>query len=140
VLTVALGLTAVVVGRREGVLNLLWVASALDTLAMTYMLLPAAAQPAGVSWVFVAYLVCQMLAWALGLWDRVPVFQPPAAAAVATAPATMPRSRVVQTARPAPAVPTSGKRAVGLTAHCSPTIRISLAVMAASMAYMLAVM
>lgn len=140
VLTVALGTTAVVFRRREGVLNLLWVASGVDMLAMTYMLLPLAAQPADVSWVFVTYLACQMLAWTLGLWDRAPMLQPAAAASVASAPATTPTSRVGQALRPAPTVPGSGDRVVGLTAHCTPAIRVSLAVMAASMAYMLAVM
>ena len=65
VMTVALATTAVVFRRREHVLNPLWVASAVDTLAMTYMLLPYAAQPAGVRWIFIAYLACQILAWAL---------------------------------------------------------------------------
>lgn len=140
VLTVVMATTAVVFGRREGVLNLLWVASAVDTLVMTYMLLPPAAQPARVSWVFVAYLACQMLAWALGLWDHVPVLQPTNRRTVASAPAAVQCTGVVHAAKPAPAVLSSGDGAVGLTAHCTPAIRISLAVMAASMAYMLAVM
>ncbi|MFZ0121089.1 MAG: hypothetical protein WAN20_02855 [Pseudonocardiaceae bacterium] len=142
VMTVALATTAVVFRRREHVLNPLWVASAVDTLAMTYMLLPYAAQPAGVRWIFIAYLACQILAWALGLWDRVAVLQPalPPILPVPTTGVTASTGRV-QAVAPATAIPAqSGDRVVGLTAHCTPAIRVSLAVMAASMAYMLAVM
>jgi hypothetical protein len=142
VMTAALATTAVVFRRRERVLNPLWVASAVDTLAMTYMLLPPAAQPTGVRWVFIAYLACQTLAWALGLWDRVPVFQP-APSALGPVPATRATATTgrVQAVATAMAIPAqSGDRVLGLTAHCTPAIRVSLAVMAASMAYMLAVM
>ncbi|MGB7795292.1 MAG: hypothetical protein WBL53_03380 [Pseudonocardiaceae bacterium] len=142
VMTVALATTAVVFRRREHVLNPLWVASAVDMLTMTYMLLPSAAQPAGLRWVFIAYLAWQILAWALGLWDRVPVLQPapsplgPVPATRATATTGTVQAVAAATAIPAP----SEGRVLGLTAHCTPAIRISLAVMAASMAYMLAVM
>lgn len=140
VLTLAVAATAVVVGRREAVLNPLWVASAVDTLVMTYMLLPAAARPAGVSWVLVGYLACQVLAWALGLWDHVAVLQP-APAASAPMPVTTPATEQVHAPAPATTNPArSRNRVLGLTAHCTPGIRVSLAVMAASMAYMLAVM
>jgi hypothetical protein len=111
--TVALVVTAIVLRHREGALNRLWVAATADMLAMTYMLLPTHA--AVVSLVFVVYLFCQALAWALGLWTPA-VVQPPA---------------------PAPA---AVSRAVGLTVHDGPAARVSLAVMAASMAYMFAAM
>jgi hypothetical protein len=142
IMTLALVTTAVVFRRQERVLNPLWMASAVDMLAMTYMLLPPAAQPAGVRWVFVAYLACQALAWALDIWDRVPVLQPapPPPAPVPASRATATTGRI-QAVAPATTIPgQSGGRVLGLTAHCTPAIRISLTVMAASMAYMLAVM
>ncbi|MGH3827111.1 MAG: DUF5134 domain-containing protein [Pseudonocardiaceae bacterium] len=139
VLTLALATTAVVCGRREAALNPLWVVSAVDMLAMTYMLLPPATRPTVVNWVFVAYLACQVLAWALGLWDQVPALQP-APAALGSVPVTTPATERVHSAPPATVIPAhSGDRVLGLTAHCTPAIRVSLAVMAASMAYMLAV-
>ncbi|MGH3571972.1 MAG: hypothetical protein ACRDUW_09120 [Pseudonocardiaceae bacterium] len=139
VATLAVATTAVVVGRREAALNPLWVASAVDMLVMTYMLLPPAARPAGVSWVLVGYLACQVLAWALGLWDHVPVL--PAPATLAPVRVTTPATEQGHAPPPATIIPVRSRdQVLGLTAHCTPAIRVSLAVMAASMAYMLAVM
>ena len=140
VLTLAVATTAVVLRRREAVRNPLWVASAVDMLVMTYMLLPPAARPAEVSWVLVGYLACQVLAWGLGLWDHVAVLQPVPAASAAV-PVTTPATEQVHAPSPATIMPARrGDRTLGLTAHCTPAIRVSLVVMAASMAYMLAVM
>jgi hypothetical protein len=141
-MTVALATTAVLLRRREGALNPLWMASAVDMLAMTFMLLPSAAQPAAVRSVFVAYLTCQMLAWALGLWDYVPVLQPvPPPPGPVPGPRATATTRRVQAVAPITAILAHNRdRVLGLTAHCTPAIRVSLAVMAASMAYMLAVM
>ncbi|NVI86219.1 DUF5134 domain-containing protein [Actinomadura sp. BRA 177] len=65
---VALVVTAEAARRREGVLNRLWVAAAVDMAAMAYMLLPA--HLAVVSLVLVVYLFGQSVAWAAGLWGR----------------------------------------------------------------------
>ncbi len=110
VVAVALVVTAVVVRRRERVLNPLWVVTAVDSAAMSYMaavMLSPSAVPAAVTWVVVAYLAFDTLAWLLDLWGR----------ALA-----------------------SRDRSVGLSGHNTLDIRLSLAVMAASMAYMLAAM
>ena len=110
VIAVALVVTSVVVGRRERVLNPLWVVAAVDSAAMSYMaavMLSPSAVPAAVTWVVVAYLACDSLAWLLGLWDRALASRGPS---------------------------------VGLSGHNTLDIRLSLAVMAASMAYMLAAM
>jgi hypothetical protein len=129
----ALAVTALVVRRRDGVLNRLWVAAAADTLAMTYMLAPTHA--AVVSLVLLVYLFCQTLAWALGLWTRTVVPLPtPASAAIASEPAAASSAAVAVTS------PAAANRAVGLAVHDGPAVRISLAVMAAAMAYMLAAM
>jgi hypothetical protein len=87
---------------------------------MAYLLLPA--RESVLTAVFVAYLVAQMVAWALGLWSRVPVL---AAVPVegTSAGGSEARSAVVE-----------------LTAHTSPVVLATLAVMAASMAYMLTAM
>lgn len=126
---------AVLLRREEGVLNPLWVASALDMLAMTYMLLPHGTRLGAVTAVFVLYLTVQAVAWLLGLWDRIPVVRTavlPGRAATALAPGSLadgPAGGVMATAG-----------SVGLTAHSTPVVRASLAVMAASMAGMFLVM
>jgi Domain of unknown function (DUF5134) len=110
VIAVVLVVTAVVVRRRERVLNPLWVVTAVDSAAMSYLaavMLSPSAVPAAVTWVVVAYLACDTLAWLLDLWDRALASRGPS---------------------------------VGLSGHNTLDIRLSLAVMAASMAYMLAAM
>jgi hypothetical protein len=127
---VGLAVTIGVLRGRERSLNPLWVATTIDMLAMVYMgviMLPSVRGPATLTWVFVVYLAGQTLAWAGGLWDRVPVLRRAAAGAAAKADGES------SNALAAPTRPT-----VGLTAHVSIDIRISLAAMAASMAYMLA--
>jgi hypothetical protein len=127
---VALAVTIGVLRGRERSLNPLWVATTIDVLAMVYMgviMRPSVRGPATLTWVFVVDLVGQTLAWAGGLWDRVPVLRRAAAGAAV---------RVDGESSNALAAP--ARPSVGLTAHVSIDIRISLAVMAASMAYMLA--
>lgn len=126
VLTASSAGAAIVFRYREGVLNPLWVASAVDMLAMTYMLLPAAVRPAWLTGVFVTYLTVQVGMWALGLWDRTPAFHRSGGAEPA-----------VLDVPPSNAAPTA---VVGLRAHSTPTVRLSLAAMTASMAYMLVAM
>lgn len=122
-LTVTLAGATAAFRHREGVLNPLWVTSAADMLVMGYMMLPATARPGWLTSVLVGYLTIQVVVWALGLWDRAPAFRSPAPA-VLDVPAN-----------------TSGAGGVAtMTAHSAPTVRISLAVMAASMAYMLVAM
>lgn len=128
---VALAVTAFVVLLREGVLNRLWVAAAADMLAMAYMLLPTHA--AGVSLVLVVYLFCQTLAWALGMWTRPAVRPSVHGSSAGTPEPTAGRST-------AAAAPAAGSPAGGLIVHDGVAIRISLAVMAAGMAYMIAAM
>ena len=113
IIAVALAITAVVVRSRERVLNPLWVVTAVDSAAMSYMaaiMLSPSAVPAAVTWVVVAYLAGDALAWLLDLWDRTVI---------------------------------SRDRSIGsieLSGHSTLDIRLTLAVMAASMAYMLAAM
>lgn len=127
---VATAAATAVLWRREAALNPLWVVLALDMLVMAYMWLPVAARPAGLDVALAAYLGCQVLAWALGLWDRVPVL-------ARSGPAPM-AAGTVATAVPRPA--TGATAMVGLIVHSSPAVRITLAVMVASMGYMLVVM
>jgi Domain of unknown function (DUF5134) len=127
---VALTVTVGVLRRRERSLNPLWVATTIDILAMVYMgviMLPSVRGPATLTWVFGVYLAGQTLAWAGGVWDRVPVLHPAAAAAAV---------RVGGKSLNALAAPT--RPTVHLTAHVSIDIRIGLTAMVASMAYMLA--
>lgn len=134
----AMAAATAVLRRREGALNPLWVLAAVDMLIMAYMWLPATIRPSLLDYALAAYLGCQMLAWALGLWERDPVTaRPPAPAA------TVPTMARVGPGRPAArpsAQVTSLSPAVGLIAERAPVIRASLAIMAASMSYMLIVM
>lgn len=135
---VAIAAATVVLRRREGALNPLWVVAAVDMLIMAYMWLPAAIRPAPLDYALAAYLGCQMLAWALGRWERDPVAaRPPVPAA--TEP-TMVRAGPGRLAGRPAAPLASPPAAVGLIAERAPVIRASLAVMAASMSYMLIVM
>lgn len=129
----------VVLRRREGALNPLWVVAVVDTLVMAYMWLPAAIRPSLLDYALAAYLGCQLLAWALGLWERDPaIARPPVPAA--TAP-TMARAGSGRPTVVRPSAPlTYPSAAVGLIAERAPVVRASLAVMAASMSYMLIVM
>lgn len=139
VATVVLAVTTAVLRRREDVLNPVWVASCLEMLAMTYMAvimqLPTDARPTPVTWLVVSYLASQILAWAFGIWDRVPALTPRTQVVSATSP-----NGTASSAAPPVAETPATRPSVGLPAHYTPAIRVSLAVMAASMAYMLAVM
>jgi hypothetical protein len=109
IITLAIAAATVLLCRREDRPNPLWVATGVDTAAMMYMATVMASPstaPRVVTWIVVAYLVCQTFAWLLGLWDRVLAHRP----------------------------------SLGLADRISIDIRISLAVMAAGMAYMLAAM
>ncbi|SDP73458.1 hypothetical protein SAMN04487905_1088 [Actinopolyspora xinjiangensis] len=129
---------------REGAVNPLWLLATVDMLAMVYMLLPPTTRPDWLNWVFVAYLACQTVAYGLGAWDRLPVFTSRTPTSVTAGVATTEHAREHEhavtplSAEPAPD-PTAGP-VVGLVAHSSLGVRVTLAVMAASMAYMLAVM
>src|SRR6476661_1929603 len=127
----------VVLRRRESALNPLWVVAAVDMLVMAYMWLPAAIRPSLLDYALAAYLGCQLLAWALWGRDHV-IARPPVPAA------TAPMMAGAGPGRPAAARPsaplTYPSAAVGLIAERAPVVRASLAVMAASMSYMLIVM
>lgn len=135
----ATAVATVVLRRREGALNPLWVVAAVDMLVMAYMWLPAAIRPSLLDYALAAYLGCQLLAWALGLWGRDHVIAGPPVLA-ATAPA-MARAGPGRPAAARPSAPlTCRSAAVGLIAERAPVVRASLAVMAASMSYILIVM
>lgn len=144
-LTAALAVTALVWWRRERALNPLWIASATDMLAMTYMLIPPMSRPATLTWVVVAYLAVQTLAWATGAWGRLPLYRPATPTPGGALPAPVPPAgghsalapETTMTATPAS---TAGPSRTGLSGHTTPGVRVTLAIMAAAMAYMLAAM
>jgi len=141
-LAVASGAAAVLLWRREGVLNLLWVTSAVDMVAMVVMLVPASARPATLSRVLVCYLAIQAVAWAGGLWARLPALSATALHDVVTpAPTTLPvDGRPPVHAPPAHDTLDRTARRTGLTPDHTPDIRVSLALMECGMAWMLVVM
>jgi hypothetical protein len=130
--------------RREQALNPIWVASAVDYLAMTYMLTPPADRPAWLNFLFAAYLAAEALMWLARGFDRLPVFTR------RPVPVTPSRAALGPGAAPAPHAPGSEGKPPLLSAHpgpdpASPTrsdlsVGLSLAVMSAGMAYMLIAM
>ncbi|MHA6805884.1 hypothetical protein [Salinifilum ghardaiensis] len=119
--------TAVVLRRREGVLNPLWAGAAVDKLVMVYMLALPMRGPAAVTAVLVVYLALQVIAWSFDLWSRVAVVRPATVGTAATVPAGGPAT-----------APVERGAGVGLVADSTPAVRVSLALMAAGMGHMLA--
>ena len=148
--TLAEATATTVLRRREGVLNPLWMLATLDMLAMTYMLLPPPTRPTWLTTAVVLYLAAQALVWSLGGWDRLPVFRRGSPRRTPTATRVSPNAEPDSVQHPGPAPPTplttdpapenATGPVVGLTAHSTVAVRLTLAVMTASMAYMLAVM
>lgn len=144
VTTLVVVTTTVVARSREGAINPIWVVTALDYLAMTYMLINPGLRPEWLSYLFVAYLASEIVAWCAHLFDRLPVFGHPAVTVPTVAAAPGGPGAKAGEPNPSPSGP------VLLSAHVTPgsvtaghsdlAVTITLAVMAASMAYMLAVM
>jgi hypothetical protein len=110
-----------VLRRREGWLNPLWVATTVDQLVMVYMLAMPMSGPVLVTSALVVYLGVQTVLWGAGLWSRVPAVRPQEAPLGAPGAASAPPRA----------------REIGLAAEADVVVRISLAVMAAGMGYML---
>lgn len=116
--------------RHEGVANPLWLATTVDMVAMTYMFLPMSDWIPAVTGILVGYLVLQLVAWAGNLWSRIPLYATGSATAGSPAFGDAPGAANSRTFTPR----------VGLTASTDVSVRATLAVMAASMAYMLLAM
>lgn len=141
--TVTLAVVTVVLWRREGAVNPLWLFAGVDMFAMSYMLAPSWARSAWLTVMIVVYLVGQVAAWGFGLWDRLAVFRvgragAPSVGAVASSSGGGGCGPALLSADPD--VGAGSGPALGLTGHSTPAVRLTLAVMAAGMAYMLAVM
>jgi hypothetical protein len=113
---------SIVMRLRENVLNPLWAMLTLDLAIMAYMWLPTMSRLPALDVLLAVYFSYQVLAWILGIWDRLPVLD---------------RSMAGGRHRPAPAPTVS---VVSLTAHTGFASRATSAVMAASMGYMLIAM
>lgn len=111
--TVLAVVTVVSWSRRDQ--RLPWLLLTVDMLVMTYMLLPVTARGHTVGHVLAAYLGLRCLAWAFGWWHR-------------------------HGLRRAAGTPASDGHREWRAAMSAPSVRASLAVMAAGMAYMLAAM
>lgn len=123
-ISAALVAAAVSIGMRyrENVLNPLWLMLTFDLAIMAYMWLPTARRSSVLDSLLATYFLYQVFAWILGIWDRIPVLE-----------RSMPGGK--HSPKPAPTV-----AVVGLTTHNSLAGRATLAVMAASMGYMLIAM
>jgi len=132
---------------RTGAIDPLWAFAALDMGVMIYMCVTD--RVVALNWMLVAYLGGQFIMWTLNLWCRWTEFPtttppvPPGDSAVGAGwRADVGRSpggqAVLAPARPIAVRTPEG--APGLLAHCSPSVRMTLALMAAAMAYMLALM
>lgn len=135
----------------------IWGVTTLDQLAMVYMLVPLAQRPAGVTSVFVGYLVLAALAWLvnpLAVVDAIrsrpgPVLEVRAAVATAAArqPAPLPVDAVDRTEDALPASDShpdstgdSPSVPMRIAADLTLGVRITLAIMAVAMAWMLLAM
>src|SRR5699024_658783 len=116
--------------RREAVVNPLWLATTVDMLAMTYMFLPMSNWIPVITGVLVGYLCLQTIAWATNLWARVPLY----------AGDTSRSGTPALTDGPGAAASRAFTPRVGLTGITDRSVRATLAVMAAGMAYMLVAM
>jgi hypothetical protein len=131
-------------GNQEAALNPIWVASGVDYLAMSYMLIAPEHRPGWLNLLFAAYLAAEALAWLSRGFDRLPTFNRRAA------PVTASRAALGPGAARAPQAPGAENRPLLLSAHprtdpASParsdlSVGLSLAVMSAGMAYMLIAM
>lgn len=127
---------------REGTVNPLWIATAVDTAAMAYMYAPASARPATVTWLLIVYLVAQAVAWASGAWGKVPAFTLEASATAAGT-GDEPGWRIYadRAACPDGSVPmgvaVAPRPRLGLSGRKDPGVRATLTIMALAMAYML---
>ncbi|GAA4949724.1 hypothetical protein GCM10023224_37360 [Streptomonospora halophila] len=117
---------------REGALNPIWTMSALDYLAMTYMLADPGVRPGWLGYVFAAYFGCAVLGWVARAFDRLPVFARPVAAAVGAGGGTAAGPALLS------AHPAGGSG--GAPARSRMSVALTLAAMAAAMAFMLVAM
>lgn len=141
-LTAVMAVTGARWWRRDRLLNWLWAATTVDMAAMTYMALPAADRPATISYLAIAYLAVEVVIW---LSDPVPRLR----ALLRTRtpqprpdPAPPPTGGGTATrARPAYRATTAAEReSVRLAADVTVAVRATLAVMSASMIWMLLAM
>lgn len=140
VVAVTLVTTALMTWARERNPNPLWLLAALDSVAMAYMWLPHGLRPGALTWAIVAYCALGTIAWLAGLWSRpvyrtVTVAEPQAQAILAGRPGAEGSAGL---AEPSAAAVREPRHA--LSAHNTIGTRVTLAVMTASMAYMLLAM
>jgi hypothetical protein len=117
---------AMVLRRREGMLNPLWVFATVDALVMVYMVALPMSGPPAVTSVLAGYLTVQVAAWACGVWGRVSFHH----TGPAGQPDALPAGGVAEAVVPA-------RAAVGLPAEVDAGVRAGLALMTAGMGYML---
>jgi len=101
-----------------------------DMLAMTYMFLPMSDWVPVVTGILIGYLVLQCVAWAGNLWAHLPLYVRGSPAADTAVAGDAPGAASAHAFTPR----------VGLTGITDGSVRATLAVMAAGMAYMLLAM
>nr|WP_255430240.1 DUF5134 domain-containing protein [Streptomonospora sp. PA3] len=79
-LAAATAAAAVGLRSREGALNPIWTMSALDCLAMTYMLVDPAVRPGWIGNLLAVYFAWAVFGWVVRAFDRLPAFARPVAA------------------------------------------------------------
>lgn len=146
-LALAMVLGGAALWRRDRLLNWLWAGSTVDMVAMTYMALPNDKRDLGLTLVLVAYLTVEVVVWLTDplprmlarqvhtlVQRRAPELVPAADAGTLAVAATRPRA-----ARPAVASDSSCE-SMRLVADVNGWVRVTLAVMSASMGWMLLAM
>lgn len=139
-ITVIMVVTTVRFWVFEGKMNPLWIATAVDMAAMAYMYAPAGMRPAVVTWLFVVYLVGHAVTWATGAWGRMPVFAVESTVAHAEPVLSSSGSSGTAVASGDGTAAMVARPSLGLSGRKDRGVRVTLAVMALLMAYMLAAM
>ncbi|MGH2843585.1 MAG: hypothetical protein ACRDKL_08375 [Solirubrobacteraceae bacterium] len=146
---VAMATSAATLWRRDRFSNWLWAASAVDMMAMTYMALPADDRDDGLTYAFVIYLAAEVVTWLSDPLPRLCARQVRALVRrrgsdlVAGVPAAGGETRS-GTMKQAPLRPVVSSAAacesIRLVADVTLGVRVTLAVMSASMGWMLVAM
>src|SRR5699024_670224 len=124
-LTAALLLTTVLQFRREGALNPMWLATSMAMSVVSSMFVAMNAPPLLLTWAVIAYLAAHALVWLCDVWARAGSFTLAAPPGEPLPPSGGAGTAVVQ------------RRSLGLSGTVDLSVRITLALMAASMGYML---
>lgn len=139
-LVMAMTVAAAALSHRGRVLNALWVLATIDMAAMTYLSLPMADRNAGVTYAAVAYLCAGALFWLLNPLRRSGSPRAGTSTRRLAAVVADPGEQSAEAQRRLDKAAATPREEAALASDVTPGVRVTLAVMAVSMAYMLTAM